>query len=433
VLACNAAAYHLQALQYQFMAELLTVLISIPLAQAPADTREQYIIASQLVAGMALALQYAGDNSMPQEFVDVATHMLYVAQPAHEVQLQLQRSFVEKVDGHVPLILNFKAKESDSEVQQLRPEFVKQRAAALRQGGGPHAVLLQQLVAAALRNEAQLQLVQCDTSIEMDQALLQLLQDDAALAAALQAAVAAPSNAVGAAQAPKAVPAASAGPAPAQAPAAVPKQRPRGSIFGQTRSAAAPAAVAGASSSASRPRGRLFGPTAAKAPAGNAQLAGPEVSAPQKQQQQQQQFQEFEQLQQEGLKVLMLVRARLAADDDSSSQETLAAASQVMAALQSSSPAATAVPELLLQAAAKQRRQAALLSQLLENQRKQQEHKTAAAEAAGLLHGGGGGVSKARLAAAVAARLQHKQWLQRMCKLMEQLQVELAAADSPAS
>jgi hypothetical protein len=433
-----AAACDLQAFQYQFMVEVLTVLNSLPLANAPADTSEQYLAASRLVAGMTDAQQYAVDNDLPpQQFVEAAAQALYVWHPARELQLQLQESFQEQVEGLLPIIVKLK---TDSEQQKLWPEFVKQRAAALREGGGPHAVLLQQLVTAALRNEAQLQLLQCGTSIETDQALLQLLQDDAALAAALQAPVATASNAAGAAQAPTAVPAASAGPAPA--PTAVPKQRPRGSIFGQSRAAAAAAAVAGASSSsasrsASRPRGRLFGPTSVKAPAGNAQPGASELPAPQKQQQQQQQqqFQEFEQLQQEGLKVLMLVGASFAAEDDSSSQETLAAASQVMASLQGSSSSAAAVPELLQQAAAKQQRQAALLSQLLESQRKQHEHNTAAAEAAALLQGGGGGVSRARLAAAVAARLQHKQLLQRTFELMERLQVELAAGQPawPAS
>jgi hypothetical protein len=413
------------------MAEVLTVLNSLPLASTPVDTSEQYLAASRLIAMMTAASQYAADNNLPQQqFVRGVAQAQYAWSPARELQLQLQESFQEQTEGHMPIVVKLR---TDSGLQKLRPDFVKQRAAALIESEGPNGVLLQQLVAAAVQNDAQLQLLQCSTSIELDQALLQLLQDEAAITAALRAFAAPSSNAPGAAQATAAVSAAAAnGPAAA----AVAKQRQRGSIFG--KSGATAAAPAGSSSSSgARPRGQVFAPAAFKAPTGNAQQGGVgDASAPQQQQQQWwqqkqlQQLQEFEQLQQEVLKALMLVRASMAAEDasdaDSSGQQTLAAARQVIASLQGNSPSATAVPELLQQAATKQQRQAALLSQLLQAQRAQHASKTAASEAAGLLQAGTG-VSQARLAAAVAARLQQKQWLQVTCELMERMQVELAA------
>jgi hypothetical protein len=111
---------------------------------------------------------------------------------------------------------------------------------------------------------------------------------------------------------------------------------------------------------------------------------------------------------------------------------TVQAASQVMAAIKGNDPSATAVPELLEQVTTTHRRQAALLCQLLQAQRKKHARDSAASAAVRLLQSGRR-MNKARLAAAVAARLQRKQLLQLACELMERMQVELElAAGQPA-
>jgi hypothetical protein len=159
------------------MAEVLTVLNSLPLASAPVDTSEQYSAACQLVIQMAATSRYAADKRAQRQFAQAAVETQYEWHPPRTLQLQLQERFEEQIEGHMPLVLTFR---TDAELQKMMPDLEQQTAAALIEGQGLNAVLLQQLVAAALRNEAQLQLLKCRTSIELDQALLQLLQDEAA-------------------------------------------------------------------------------------------------------------------------------------------------------------------------------------------------------------------------------------------------------------
>jgi hypothetical protein len=68
-----------QAFQDQFMAQVLTVLNSMPLASPPVDTSEQYLAASKLIAMMTDASQYAADNKLPQQlFVEGVAQVRYV-------------------------------------------------------------------------------------------------------------------------------------------------------------------------------------------------------------------------------------------------------------------------------------------------------------------------------------------------------------------
>jgi hypothetical protein len=294
-------------------------------------------------------------------------------------QHHVQRCFLQDFDAMLHAAMHAISCSDNPGDADHAMQWQQQRMQALQAslaGLGPLAAQMQGSVAASLANEAHAMLLQCSTSVETDQALLQLLQNEEALQAAV--------------------------------------------VIGTAVPAAAAAAAA-------------------------TDRAAQDAAAPDPQQQLQ--LQQFVQLQKEAIAALLLLHAlagasgmQRVADRASSSSSSFsltgtltvalamagAAAVKKVASLLQSDGQALTMQQLLQHVTAGQQQQEVLLPQLLLHaQQRQLTSCAAVAVAVALLQGHE--VTRARLVAAVAARLQHKHLLVMAGELMRCVRLEAAA------